>query len=225
MKILITISLGVIFFILGMPTVSLAIERGCKGILYIKKGDLKLTLDSFSARGYHVWPNTARAKARAKLQKCAGMARDLRWEHRKPDHCERRADVYDYDINSLKIMIEKVACKAGQDKGTFEVRVKGIGDKNCSFDHQYMSYDMVPQMCKVMAGWEWNRDRSGADYKNFELIGANPGLCEKQCQGERKCKAWTYVKPGIQGRQAKCWLKTQVPQAHENPGMVSGVKK
>ena len=208
-----------------MSTVSLAIERGCKGILYIKKGELKLTLDSFSARGYDIRPNQARAKARTKLQKCAGMARDLRWEHRKPDHCTQRADVYEYDIDSLKIMIEKVACDAGQDKGTFEVRAKGIGDKNCSFDHRYMSYDIVPQMCKAMEGWEWNRDRGGSDYKNFELVGANPGLCEKHCQNEQKCKAWTYVKPGLQGRQAKCWLKTQIPKAKVIANMVSGVKK
>jgi hypothetical protein len=66
-------------------------------------------------------------------------------------------------------------------------------------------------------------DRPGQDYKNFELdSGAN--TCEFACTSDSQCKAWTYVKPGVQGAKARCWLKSGVPPLVSNGCCVSGLK-
>jgi PAN domain len=35
--------------------------------------------------------------------------------------------------------------------------------------------------------------------------------CENACKADTKCAAWTYVKPGYEGPQATCYLKSAVP--------------
>jgi len=72
--------------------------------------------------------------------------------------------------------------------------------------------------------WEPGTDRPGSDYRNFRLANDQPGLCARQCEQERRCKAYTYVTPGVQGAQARCWLKHSVPQPVSNDCCVSGVK-
>lgn len=73
---------------------------------------------------------------------------------------------------------------------------------------------------------EWNTDRKGSDYSNFNLPLPLPQLCKKKCDSSAKCKAWTYVKPNtIQGPHPRCWLKSAVPAATKNNCCVSGVKK
>jgi hypothetical protein len=67
-------------------------------------------------------------------------------------------------------------------------------------------------------------DRPGADYKDFDLPKAEPKLCQAACLKESECKAWTYVKPGIQGDSARCWLKNEVPDPEPKEYCVSGVK-
>ncbi|WP_164712231.1 PAN domain-containing protein [Methylobacterium currus] len=71
---------------------------------------------------------------------------------------------------------------------------------------------------------EENIDRPGLDYRNFSLAQADPGLCLNACDGEAQCKAWTYVRPGVQGPQARCWLKSNVPPAVANSCCTSGAK-
>jgi len=72
--------------------------------------------------------------------------------------------------------------------------------------------------------WEPGTDRPGSDYRNFRLANDQPGLCARQCEQEHRCEAYTYVKPGIQGAQARCWLKHSVPQPVSDDCCVSGVK-
>jgi hypothetical protein len=67
-------------------------------------------------------------------------------------------------------------------------------------------------------------DRPGDDYKDFDLASADPKLCATACTGDAKCKAWTYVKPGIQGDKARCWLKNKVPSPLQDENCVSGIK-
>lgn len=71
---------------------------------------------------------------------------------------------------------------------------------------------------------EPNRDRPGMDYRNFDLSEARPELCQTACESDPRCKAYTYVKPGVQGPQARCWLKSGVPNAVANECCISGVK-
>lgn len=66
-------------------------------------------------------------------------------------------------------------------------------------------------------------DRPGSDYKNFPLDGG-PERCQQACAEDPNCKAFTWVRPGVQGPQARCWLKGGVPSAVSNANCVSGVK-
>jgi PAN domain-containing protein len=36
-----------------------------------------------------------------------------------------------------------------------------------------------------------NTDRHGQDYRNFDLAQARPELCQAECAGDAKCKAYT----------------------------------
>ena len=74
------------------------------------------------------------------------------------------------------------------------------------------------------AALEYDTNRPGSDYKNFDLSAADPALCQQACQNEDKCKSYTYVKPGFQGPKARCWLKHSVPQPRSGKCCVSGVK-
>jgi hypothetical protein len=68
-------------------------------------------------------------------------------------------------------------------------------------------------------------NRLGSDYKNFELPDADPELCRAACDDDPKCRAFTYVKPGLQGPKARCWLKDPVPAPRKDEDCcVSGVK-
>jgi len=68
-------------------------------------------------------------------------------------------------------------------------------------------------------------DLYGADYSNFWNASAEPKLCQDACRSDAKCAAWTYVQPGVQGPQARCWLKSRVPQASKNECCTSGVER
>lgn len=72
---------------------------------------------------------------------------------------------------------------------------------------------------------EVDQDRMGLDYASFNLPSPDPLLCQAACGKEERCKAFTYVKPGIQGSSARCWLKHAVPQIKHDACCVSGVKQ
>ena len=72
--------------------------------------------------------------------------------------------------------------------------------------------------------YEENIDRPGNDYKSFELTYPDHRLCLTACNDDTRCRAYTYVKPGIQGSNAKCWLKNEIPKATSNHCCISGVK-
>jgi len=67
-------------------------------------------------------------------------------------------------------------------------------------------------------------DRYGGDYTSFALAQPDPAQCQARCASEEKCRAFTYVKPGVQGPQARCWLKSSIPEAVANECCTSGVK-
>ncbi|NLV26593.1 MAG: hypothetical protein GXY48_05440 [Methanomicrobiales archaeon] len=71
---------------------------------------------------------------------------------------------------------------------------------------------------------EINTDRMGMDYKNFELKNPNPCECRDVCYNDSECLAYTYVKPGVQSRNARCWLKNDVPDPVTDKNCISGLK-
>lgn len=66
-------------------------------------------------------------------------------------------------------------------------------------------------------------DRPGGDYRSFDLARANVQACKTACMRDGKCKAWTYVRPGVQGPKARCWLKNVTPRKVRNRNTTSGV--
>jgi PAN domain len=70
-----------------------------------------------------------------------------------------------------------------------------------------------------------NTDLHGDSYRNFELSSADPTLCQNACKAESQCHAWTYVHPGAQGSNARCWLKNIVPSATANNCCTSGIER
>lgn len=71
-------------------------------------------------------------------------------------------------------------------------------------------------------GMRNNIDLAGFDFQRFGT--RSPAECQTACMRARNCKAWTYVRPGVQGRFAVCRLKNAVPRATSNSCCVSGVK-
>ncbi|MCJ7444410.1 MAG: hypothetical protein MUO26_07770 [Methanotrichaceae archaeon] len=80
--------------------------------------------------------------------------------------------------------------------------------------------------CYLSISLEDDVDRPGMNYKNFDLQGNqdNPEFCSYECVKDPNCKAFTYVKPGFQGLNARCWLKNGVPDPLPSNCCISGVK-
>jgi hypothetical protein len=84
---------------------------------------------------------------------------------------------------------------------------------------------LAPAVAAAQGGvsLENNINRGGSDYRNYET-GADPGQCRTDCANDPTCRAFTWVRPGIQGSKAQCWLKSAAPGASPDPCCVSGIK-
>jgi hypothetical protein len=71
---------------------------------------------------------------------------------------------------------------------------------------------------------EYDTDRPGGDYRSFDLPEANFELCRSACAGDANCKAYTYVKPGVQGPTSRCWLKSSVAGSAKSTSCISGTR-
>lgn len=65
-------------------------------------------------------------------------------------------------------------------------------------------------------------DRPGSDFKNFDIDSWK--TCEAACAENDVCMSWTYVKRGVQGPSARCWLKNRVARPVASAAAISGVK-
>ena len=65
-------------------------------------------------------------------------------------------------------------------------------------------------------------DRLGGDYRRFGLENPSPALCRSACLGDTRCRAWTFVKPGIQASRAQCYLKDLAPRQRGDSCCTSG---
>lgn len=74
---------------------------------------------------------------------------------------------------------------------------------------------------------ETSTDRSGGDYRNFEIRKDDRAdadqICRHACDSDSKCRAWTYARPGYAGKAARCFLKKEIKPPHRRPGFTSGV--
>jgi hypothetical protein len=71
---------------------------------------------------------------------------------------------------------------------------------------------------------EFAIDRVGGDYSSFELPPDPTGkACGSACEGDPKCRAWTYMRPGYGAPAATCFLKDRVTAPQRRPCCISGV--
>lgn len=63
---------------------------------------------------------------------------------------------------------------------------------------------------------EYDTNRLGMDYLTMEISKPSPQECEDLCAAEKRCSAWTYIKPADNLIKAKCGLKKVVPAAVPN---------
>jgi hypothetical protein len=73
---------------------------------------------------------------------------------------------------------------------------------------------------------EHNTNYFGMDYNDGKLPRANcdAECCRDACRKDPRCKAYTWVKPGVQGPTARCWLKHGVPAKSVDHNTISGRK-
>jgi len=73
-------------------------------------------------------------------------------------------------------------------------------------------------------GVEHSIDRPGGDLRSLELkAGEGKDACRAACTAENKCRAWTYVRPGYMGKEARCFLKKEIKPPRRKAGFISGV--
>jgi hypothetical protein len=71
---------------------------------------------------------------------------------------------------------------------------------------------------------EYSIDRHGGDYRSFDSAPDPAGApCKAACEAERRCRAWTYVRPGYVSGSARCYLKSKIPRPRRKPCCISGV--
>ncbi len=71
---------------------------------------------------------------------------------------------------------------------------------------------------------EFSIDRVGGDYRNFDMPPDPAGrACQAACEGDNKCRAWTYLRPGYGTSSARCYLKSDIKPPRRKPCCISGV--
>jgi PAN domain len=71
---------------------------------------------------------------------------------------------------------------------------------------------------------EYSISRRGGNYRHFELASDSTGQkCLAACQGDKRCRAFTYVRPGYGNASARCYLKAKIPRPKHAPCCISGV--
>jgi hypothetical protein len=71
---------------------------------------------------------------------------------------------------------------------------------------------------------EMATDRTGGDYRNFEVKADDRGeVCRAACNGDNKCRAWTYARAGYVGATPRCFLKSEIKPPRRKPCCISGV--
>jgi hypothetical protein len=67
-------------------------------------------------------------------------------------------------------------------------------------------------------------DMTGFDYRHFELPKPRPRLCQEACFNDEACRAWTFLREGLLGPLAICWIKSGTPVPRPDSCCVSGLK-
>jgi PAN domain len=112
-----------------------------------------------------------------------------------------------------------------KDRGFYVARLDFPGGREAFFLRNPEAILVItrdPEIKTRSSTVENNVDRRGHDYSNFALSsGAGHTACQRRCEADTGCFAWTFVK----GKNPHCWLKSGVPQASANSCCTSGIIK
>jgi PAN domain len=72
-------------------------------------------------------------------------------------------------------------------------------------------------------GMEFSIERPGGDYRSLDPAPPGPAACATSCQADARCRAWTYLRAGYRGPEARCFLKNHVTRPRLEACCVSGV--
>jgi len=120
------------------------------------------------------------------------------------------------EIKARSVELQNVLEKRNIDINIIKHKIKNVPLSSIEFQKSQQSYEEITT--------ELDIDRPGMDYDNFDLPTADPTLCKQKCISDNKCKAYTYVKPGIQSDNARCWIKYGIPEPVKSPCCISGFK-
>ncbi len=87
-----------------------------------------------------------------------------------------------------------------------------------------VAFVFLPGSAFAATTTEAETNRPGGDYESINLSHSEPNACRAACDGDARCKAYTYVRPGVQGRLARCFLKSTIPDPVPDSCCVSGIK-
>jgi len=120
--------------------------------------------------------------------------------------------------NRLRQTIQELTNRLDQEnlqRATLESRYNALVD----------SMNRVPKLERPLPDkWREGTNFPGSDIRNMSLVDGSPGQCEHECISDQRCKAWSFVLPGVQGPLAQCWLKNNGSiQGVPDPKVISGV--
>jgi hypothetical protein len=174
--------------------------------------------------GSHGWPTFAKAMAEANTLRVAPCTFGTGETPICPKYANYCCANYRVFRNSATRKLTVVVGLYGDPGGGF---TEQEGGPMCCEDAAAMA-GYPTSFCGGHGGgrlnMENNVDLHGQDYRNFDLTRPSPELCRDACGSDPNCKAYTYVKPGVQGPNARCWLKSSVPPATPSSCCVSGFK-
>ena len=87
-----------------------------------------------------------------------------------------------------------------------------------------VAYAPQPPQPVAPVALEYETNRYGGDYNNFDVPTNDPAVCQNACMQAPECRAFTLVRPGVQGPNARCWLKSSVPPPNHDGCCTSGMK-
>jgi V8-like Glu-specific endopeptidase len=74
-------------------------------------------------------------------------------------------------------------------------------------------------------GFEIDYDRDGRDYTFTRTTSADPDACRLACANDARCRAFTFVAPGVTEPMGECHLKSTPGSPVPHVGMTSGMKR
>ena len=124
---------------------------------------------------------------------------------------------------------------ASQDIGAETIRFECNGEAQQAFEVRSIRPIDAPDeaACATAQGWRSTPDGPrravpvvgvdlrGGDYVAEPTANDEGRACAARCADDLRCRAFTWVAPGVQGKDAMCWLKDTVPAAEPAANVIA----